>query len=171
MNETTKEKPIKCPYCGSKDTQPGKCNVCKREFGSLPLLKNNRTGQMEDLRDIVTGIRFSEGGFFGGFTNITISRNGKGALVRAEQTLPMVEVSKGIQITPVRWRNLLDRLYTRMYLHEWKRSYHNPNILDGNQWELEIRLTHGRRRTYSGSNAYPPYWTELRKLFRQLTKL
>lgn len=38
--------------------------------------------------------------------------------------------------------------------------------LNGEQWELEIRLTGNRKRTYSGSNAFPPYWSELKALFR-----
>ena len=39
-------------------------------------------------------------------------------------------------------------------LWNWATSYHDPDILDGTQWEVEITL--GRRRLKaSGSNAYP----------------
>ena len=57
-----------------------------------------------------------------------------------------------------------------MYLHEWKKTFYDPDVLDGEQWELKIRLTGNRRRNYEGNNAYPPYWTELTKLFREYTK-
>ena len=57
-----------------------------------------------------------------------------------------------------------------MYLHEWKKTFYDPDVLDGEQWELKIKLTGKRRRNYEGSNAYPPYWTELTKLFREYTK-
>ena len=53
-----------------------------------------------------------------------------------------------------------------MYLHEWKKSYVDQDVLDGTQWSLEIKLTGGRKRTYTGSNDYPPYWNELLKVFK-----
>lgn len=57
-----------------------------------------------------------------------------------------------------------------MYLHEWKKRYVDYGILDGTQWELIIRLAGNRVRTYSGSNDYPPYWPELKRLFQTLIK-
>ena len=74
------------------------------------------------------------------------------------------------QITPLRWMRLVNQLYSGLYLHEWKRNYNNFEILDGEQWSLEITLTNRRRRTYEGSNAYPPYWPELKALFRSFLR-
>ena len=58
-----------------------------------------------------------------------------------------------------------------IYLHEWKKEYVDPNVLDGTQWGLDINLTNKRVRHYYGSNDYPPYWTELKKIFREFAKL
>ena len=74
------------------------------------------------------------------------------------------------QISSVKWQNIVNKLYTQLYLHEWKKKYENPTVLDGTQWQLDINLTNGRVRHYYGSNAYPPYWTELKKIFRQFAK-
>ena len=70
------------------------------------------------------------------------------------------------EVAPAEWMRLLDRLYCKLYLHEWKKRYDDPCVLDGEQWELEIKLTGGRVRNYSGSNAFPPYWAELKTAFR-----
>ncbi|MCR4638481.1 MAG: hypothetical protein K5677_04550 [Ruminococcus sp.] len=58
-----------------------------------------------------------------------------------------------------------------MYLNEWKKDYVNNDILDGTQWSLDINLTNNRKRSYNGSNDYPPYWNELLKVFRQFAKI
>jgi hypothetical protein len=42
--------------------------------------------------------------------------------------------------------------------------------MDGEQWQLEISLIGGRKRTYYGDNAFPPLWSELKKVFRPLFK-
>ena len=55
-------------------------------------------------------------------------------------------------------------------LHEWKKNYVDPYVLDGTQWSLELGLTGNRKRNYFGSNDYPPYWTELKKVFRPFAK-
>jgi hypothetical protein len=50
---------------------------------------------------------------------------------------------------------------------EWKKQYYPDGvIMDGEQWELEIRLTGRRARKYYGSNAFPAYWEELFETFR-----
>jgi len=64
---------------------------------------------------------------------------------------------------------MIDALYKRLYLQDWKRRYVDPYTLDGTQWELKIRLTGGRRRDYYGSNIFPPYWNELKKIFQKYT--
>ena len=79
--------------------------------------------------------------------------------------------TKETQMTTLRWNRLVNKLYTELYLHEWKKSYNDWNICDREQWELIIKLSGNRKRTYHGSNAFPPYWPELKALFRPLIAL
>ena len=152
------------------DTMPmRKCNDCRKDFAAEPLLISWKNNSAEDYRDIVTGIKFSVGGYFGGFTVITIRKNDRGALVRVQKTLSPEEHSER-QIRPAKWQSIVNTLYGQMYLHEWRKSYDNPYVLDGTQWELDISLTRNRKRTYFGSNAFPPYWKELLKIFREYAK-
>ena len=155
---------------GMIQTDPTRvCNNCKKKFGKPPLIISREMDSAEDYRSIVKSIYFSVGGFFQGNTKVTITRNKKGALVEVEKTHSMEEIPDR-QITKKKWNRILNSLYDKMYLHEWKKTYYDFDVLDGEQWELKIRLTGNRRRNYEGSNAYPPYWPELTKLFREYTK-
>ena len=152
--------------------QPSRhCNHCKKDFGMPPVLENRKQKDLpfllgEDYRDIVQSIEFRDGGFFDGYMDIEIKKNADGAFVKFHEfpfgKFPVADR----QITPLRWDRLVNKLYTELYLHEWKKHFDDPEVLDGEQWELTIKLTEGRKRTYSGSNAFPPYWSELKALFR-----
>lgn len=44
-------------------------------------------------------------------------------------------------------------------------------VLDGEQWNLEIRFSDGRRPLIiSGSNAYPPHFRSLRRLMTSVPR-
>ena len=75
-----------------------------------------------------------------------------------------------IQISDEKWDKIVSTLYDDLHLHEWKKRYDDHDVDDGTYWSLEIGLKGGRTRLYSGSNAYPPYWYELLKIFRQFDK-
>ena len=143
------------------------CNDCGKEFGAPPLIVAKDRSFAEDYRDIVKSIRFEVGGFFGGFTNIKITRNDKGAFVESETTAFGRAPYAERQITIGKWNRILNALYGQMFLHEWKKNFNDPDILDGESWSLEIKLEGNRVRNYGGVNAYPPYWSELKKLFRE----
>ena len=156
--------------------QPSRhCNHCKKDFGMPPVLEDSKRIDLpfpvgEDYRDIVESIEFSDGGFFGGYLDIQIRKNADGAFVTFH-SFPFGKVPvPDRQITSLRWNRLVNKLYTELYLHEWKKRYDDPDVLDGEQWELTIKLSGNRRRTYSGSNAFPPYWSELKALFRPLCR-
>ena len=146
------------------------CNECKKDFAKSPVLFNKKTGSWETYIDQVRSIRFLVGGYFGGSTEIHIRENDKGALVRVWSFPAIEEMVQERQITSGKWSHILIKLYKDMYLHEWKKDYTDPYVLDGEQWELEIGLNGGRKRTYHGSNDYPPYWPELRAIFREFAK-
>lgn len=42
-------------------------------------------------------------------------------------------------------------------LLNWKRSYDDPDVLDGTQWEVEI-IREKRNLRRSGSNKFPAEW-------------
>ncbi len=138
------------------------CNDCGKDFAKPPYLVKD--GRVEDYRDIVKSVSFWVGGYRRGEKEVLLKRNEKGAYVYVRK-IP-VGVPEEKQITPLRWMRLINKLYSELYLHEWKKRYNNLNVMDGEQWYLEIRLTGNRKRTYSGSNAYPPYWKELLAAFR-----
>ena len=152
---------------GMINLDPGRyCNDCHKEFARPPYLVAKDRMSAEAYCDIVTGIRFSYGGFFQGHTEIKIKRTKEGAAVSVSQFPIEKEPVEDKQITSLRWMRLVNRLYSELYIHEWKKAYDNYEILDGEQWSLELTLTNRRKRTYGGSNAYPPYWPELKALFR-----
>ncbi len=146
------------------------CNTCNKTFATPPLIIAKDWSTAEDYRDIVQSIRFSMGGHRLKSTYVVITRNDNGALVKVMK-FPLIEkIPTDRQITRNRWDRILNTLYCQLYLHEWKKTYDNPYVLDGTQWSLEIKLTNHRKRIYSGSNAYPPYWKELKAVFQSFVK-
>lgn len=144
------------------------CFQCKKDVGAPPILLSKR-GE-EDYRDIVTSVRFSDGGFFGGYPEV-LAIKGKDRItldVRPGFREPEAYLQR--LMTEQEWNKLIDRLFSKLYLHEWKKNYVDPNVLDGEQWELELKLSGGRVRNYGGSNAFPPYWAELKTMFRPFFK-
>lgn len=147
-----------------------RCNDCKKDFGKPPIVISKKNETIEDIRDIVTSIKFSVGGFFQGVTDIIIKRNDKGAIVTVEQ-IRYSEQPVETEISSAKWNKIVNTLYGPLYLNEWKKDYVNNDILDGTQWSLDIKLTNNRKRSYHGSNDYPPYWNELLKVFRKFAKI
>ena len=151
--------------------QPSRrCNACKKDFGSNPILIDKKTGKAEDYRDIVTSIELSIGGFRDGWSEVSFTKNEEGALVHVIPStfeLPEKGFLRDHQITHAEWDNFVDTLYGRMHLHEWKKKYENPGVLDGTGWTLTIKMIGGRKRIYEGDNNYPPYWKALINAFRK----
>ena len=178
----------KCPRCGSSDvieipqTLPevtgndptAHCNACGMDFGKPPFLRR-RKGQPEDeprelYPDVVTGITFSEGGYFGG-TDLLEIRTKDGVHIFDYARFPdVIEPYFGV-IPDAKWKRIMKSLFYRLCIHEWKKRYDSPDtVLDGTQWELELRLTKGRHYTISGSNAFPPLYKSLVRVFKPYMK-
>ena len=148
------------------------CNHCHKDFGMPPVLFNRKNGTGEDYRDIVQSIRLSVHEYRGGHIEITVTSNENGAIVSAYNDSDPLHMFDNRQITEEKWDRIVHALYDRMYLHEWKKKYKTSEVvLDGTEWNLEIRLTNRRVRHYHGSNAFPPYWKELTRLFKNIIRL
>lgn len=177
----------KCPRCGSSDvieipqTLPevtgngpsAHCNACGMDFGKPPFLRK-RKGQTDDeprelYPDVVTGITFSEGGYFGGTDLLEITTKDGVHIFDYARFPDVIEPYSGV-IPDAKWKRIMNTLFYRLCIHEWKKSYVDPNVLDGTQWELELKLTKGRHYTISGSNAFPPLYKSLVRLFKPYMK-
>ena len=152
------------------------CNECKKDFGMPPILYNNKEEKYEDYRDVVNGISFSIGGYFGDFTNITIKKNKNGAIVHVDKPFVFPRNPdecldlEDKQITLAKWNKIVSKLYEKIYIHEWNKDYTDIGVLDGTNWEVEITLEGRRKRTYSGSNAYPSNWSDFIRIFKEFSK-
>ena len=140
------------------------CFGCGKNVGTPPILLGKE--ENEDYRDIVTGIHFSVGGYLSGSKDITIKKRKSHILLEISSWPSSPSGIFRREMKQDEWDKLVDRLYRKLYLHEWKKSYTELLVLDGDQWDLEIKLTNGRSRHYHGDNAYPPYWRELQTAFR-----
>ena len=150
--------------CCINDANPQyHCFHCDKDFGIPPVLLSKRG--LERYEDIITSIRFSDGGFFSGYPEVMMKKSKNAILVDVRPSFS----ADGIlhrEMPESEWRRVIAKLYEKLYIQEWNKRFVDPCVLDGEQWELEIHLTGGRRRTYYGSNAYPPLWKELKNVFR-----
>lgn len=190
---------MKCPKCGSKKLAPilygmpafdeemkrkldnkqlvlGGCCItgadpqfhcfgCGKDVCKPPVLRSKQG--VEDYRDIVTSIKFVYSPYLDlPFMDLIIKKRSEGIHLKAFSSDGRVER----EVTTSEWKKLLNSLYGKLYLHEWKKRYEDVLVFDGDYWELKIKLTNGRVREYSGSNDYPPYWKELLTAFKPLLK-
>jgi len=166
MERQLKNEELYLGGCCVSDCDPEyHCFACGKDVGSPPILISKRG--TEDYRDIVTEVRFYDGGFFDGPDEVIIKKTADGAIADVRPNL--VKGYNGAQknLSEKEWKNLMNRLYCKLYVHEWNKHYRPDGIvLDGEQWELKISLTGRRVRCYEGDNAFPPYWKELMQIFQ-----
>ena len=169
MEQQLKEEKLYLGGCCISGMEPTyHCFQCRKDVGAPPILVSKR-GE-EEYRDIVTSVRFSDGGFFGGYPEVLAIKGKEGITLDVRPGFREPEAYLQRLMTEQEWNKLIDRLFSKLFLHEWKKNFVDPDILDGEQWELELKLTGGRVRNYGGSNAFPPYWAELKTTFRPFFK-
>ena len=129
------------------------CNDCKKDIDTPVIVFNKKKGCWEFYKDIVKEIRFSTYGYLSGYKEYVIKRD--------DGKIPAYE-----------WDQIMDNLYSRIHIHEWKNKYTDEEliILDGEEWKVELILDGRRIRTYRGENMYPPHWRMFVKIFRDLEK-
>jgi len=146
------------------------CNDCKRKFGAVAQIANGDS--IEFFADAVTGISFSRKEYRSPWSpgQVAIKKTATGAHVKAAGTLNEIPFESEYDITSKKWDALIDSIYYDLFLNDWKHTFNDYSVLDGEEWKLVVKLSDGRKKTYSGSNGYPPYWEELVKLMKPLIK-
>lgn len=108
-------------------------------------------------------IHFTTGGFFEGYGGYTLTFTAKGAKLIYEHSHQ--EGGSLPQILTVEEAVLLKERFITIHTERWNTEYFDPDILDGEQWELTVRYTDGTKMEHSGNNAYPENWNELLDFF------
>lgn len=68
--------------------------------------------------------------------------------------------------SPADWENFWQEL-DNLKIWKWKKSYNNPHMLDGTQWELDFVID-TKSKKISGSNNYPETFNKFETALRTL---
>lgn len=102
----------------------------------------------------ISEIRFSIGGYFGGYTlyQIDLTQNDIKLLI----TPPFSDDSESDTLPVcIDKKDFLEQ-FREIYIGEWRSRYVNKGVLDGTQWSLDIYYSNDKRSVHIyGSNAYP----------------
>lgn len=106
---------------------------------------------------------FTDDSFFDGYRTTTVQFEGDQVVYEVKHSLspapsfPEIDLDKSEFIAELQ----------SLHLEDWDREYVNPDILDGEQWELTIQFSDRKRplKIY-GDNAYPPNFKEFQKLMK-----
>jgi hypothetical protein len=122
------------------------------------MAKTNKKIKPEDIE--IFWIRI--GGFFNGHIEINTGyRDGEFFIERMEKFSSYIGTIP--EFSEKKFLNFREFLVNDLKIFDWKKNYYNNNILDGEQWEIEITLISKRKIKIYGSNEYPENFDELRK--------
>ena len=139
------------------------CFECKKGFGTSRIVLNNNS---ELNPNAITAIHFTDGGYFGGYDEVLIRKTEKGYLLECTPGFQRKTLPVSRQMTDEEWNRLFYRLFCQLYVHEWEETYTDYNVLDGEEWSLELYAGNSVIHKSSGSNAFPAYWNELKRTFQ-----
>ena len=113
-----------------------------------------------DALDSMSQLMSTIGGFFCGHETRTFTVSDGQVLVDVEKT--MISMDKE-EYGPYRKEDFISGIKA-LHIGEWKRTYNDPLVMDGTQWELDIYYNNGRKAVkISGSNAYPYNFEDLKE--------
>ena len=140
------------------------CYACGQNVGKRPAFYARRGEKrvIEDYRRIATGIHFSDDGF----PEILVEKKDDEIRLEVHPVCPDTQPPFARLMTETEWDELLDLLYTQLYVHEWDGIYVDRDNPDGGRWELTITFTEDRKRVHRGIGGFPPYWEELKAALR-----
>ena len=131
------------------------CFECDSDVGTPPVLLSEQG--KADYREIVTALHFQYGGFFSGSKEMEIKDTGESIQLEVSPGFYTANAGLKRELGRDEWDKLLNRLFCTLYIHEWEKEFINENlVLDGEEWELSLKLAGYQELFYSGSNAYPP---------------
>ena len=120
------------------------------------------------LPEMITGVKFTISGFFDGMDCVAINREGAtGAICFFH--MPRFRTDDWFyfrRYSRAQWNRLMDKLFNKVHVQDWKHKYINNDILDGAQWKLSLRLSSGKKYDIYGSNEYPDGFDELIRMHR-----
>ncbi|MGO4939600.1 hypothetical protein ACTQ45_06205 [Fundicoccus sp. Sow4_D5] len=125
--------------------------------------------KFQDNIHYIQSIKYSIGGYFGGFENYEVTFEKE-----------LVEVSKELTLNDFQQldlENTKEKMGKREFLNtvkrlnmgEWRESYldrdYGQEVLDGTSWDLEVYYSNGLKSIeFSGVNAFPYNFSELDRL-------
>ena len=167
--------PIMCPsestrlWCTREYLERAKLALVEAGGEYKPSQTELKALDFDNNFSAISEIVFTIGGYFGGYETRTVSLDGGDLQVNVQHSLSIEPEKPTAEfILPVDKDEFLDEL-SRLHIGEWRNSY-NPErfgyvVLDGTQWELEIRYNNGAK-TFKchGSNSFPYNFDEFQEL-------
>lgn len=160
---------IRCPYCGEEtplteenefqareDNRQYRCLNCNQSFGEAnPASPDSAEKQCDTFK-------FSYGGYFGGFKQLTFSEKDGYVELTIEPPYSELEHSAvNFRTTLDEWRNFKRTLFQEFFILSWDEDYHDPEIMDGTEWDIRLEFDNLETVKISGSNRYPVYYDDL----------
>ncbi len=135
----------------------------------VPTAAEKRSRKIDEALDKLESATFFKGHYFGGYTTRRCTIKGDKAVFETARpwTQSQFEPEEERWTKDGRWTKdeFIDSL-RRLHLGEWKCSYIDSTILDGEEWEFTLKFKSGRRQlNISGINAYPYNFDRLVELF------
>ncbi len=129
----------------------------------IPTRKERKAAEFTEKIECITEMFFTYGGFFHGYDKYGIFIVGDKAEIKPIDVFPLAEDNTLIRFCEK--KEITEKLYA-LRMGEWKSFYRPPYpILDGYQWDLEIKYDDGKKKTFAGSNACPYNFDELLEIF------
>jgi hypothetical protein len=135
----------------------------------VPTALEKRSRRIDEALDKLESATFFKGHYFGGYTTRRCTIKGDKAVFETARpwTQSQFEPEEERWTKDGRWTKdeFIDSL-RRLHIGEWKCSYIDSTILDGEEWEFTLKFKSGRRQlNISGINAYPYNFDRLVELF------
>jgi len=125
-------------------------------------VKKSYNFNIEDIRKV----EFYSGGYFGGHKNIEVG------LLDSSKIPSIKGNSLGFPfLKPETWELVKIKLFYEIKVQNWTEDYVDLNVLDGNQWELNITLMSNKKIKIYGSNAYPSNFKKLKEMFENIDNI
>lgn len=153
----------KCLDCGSREAEELEVNAYScTECGS----KWTKEEAFEAAYNEINVMKISYGGFFGGYNEINIDIKNRGVTL---------DFTRGKVETTVRELNekeiaALMNMLKEVDILNWKRSYDNPFVLDGTQWDITLQRDAGDL-VRSGNNEFPEGWDKFGSSIEKIAQI